>query len=233
MKGVTRIRKRLYIDNQPAPYFIYDDGRVYSETTEKFLKPFPNPQGYMLVDIHINGIGYTKQLHRLVAMAFIPNPDMLETVNHKDGDKTHNYVENLEWMTRLDNVRHAWKTGLAKPRYGEDNPANVYTEEQVHMVCQLLEVGGRTYRAISALTGVGVTTIYDIRKRGKWAQISDQYDIPKTDYGFKELRQQILDLMKEGYSNSDIFKMLELPEKAKKHIKYVRSIFKHSLNDYS
>ena len=233
MKGEIYIRKRLYIDNQPAPYFIYDDGRVYSETTEKFLKPFPNPQGYMLVDIHINGVGYTKQLHRLVAMAFIPNPDMLETVNHKDGDKTHNYVDNLEWMTRLDNVRHAWATGLAKPKYGTDNPANVYTEEQIHLVCQLLEIGGRKYTEISALTGVNVTTIYDVRIRSKWKHISEQYDIPKTIIGFRELRAQILDLMRRGYSNKEIVEILELPEKAKKHIKYVRSIFRNSLNDYS
>ena len=47
--------KRIYINNEPTKYIIYEDGRIYSEITNKFLKPFPNPQGYYLIDIHHNG----------------------------------------------------------------------------------------------------------------------------------------------------------------------------------
>lgn len=226
------ITKRLYLNDEPTKYLINTDGQIYSEITEKFLKPFKNPQGYCLVDIAHKGESYTRQLHRLVALTFIPNPDKLETVNHKNGDKSDNSVDNLEWMTRLDNVRHAWRTGLAKPRLGIDNPANVYSEDQIHQVCQMLEVGHLNNKQIAEMIGVNVTLIRDIKFRGKWKHIADQYEIPKVAAGYKDLRKEIINLMEQGYSNREIMNQLELPEKSRRHVEYVRSIYKRSLNDY-
>jgi hypothetical protein len=59
----------------------------------------------------IKGSNYL--LHRIIAETFIPNPLNLETVNHKDGNKTNNCVDNLEWLSNSDNVKHAWDTGLS------------------------------------------------------------------------------------------------------------------------
>ena len=226
--------KRLYIDGKPTKYLINELGQIYSEHTNKFLKPYPNPQGYMLVDIHGDGINRTFQVHRLVALTFIPNPDKLETVNHKDGNKKNNAVTNLEWMTRLDNVRHAWDTGLAKPRYGTDNPANVYTEEQIHAVCQLIEVGELSNVRIAKLCNVNVTLIRDIKFRNKWTRISKLYDIPSIEgSGYKELRKSIFEAMDAELNDDEIMDVLELPEKLRHYIHFLRRIHsKRSLNDY-
>lgn len=233
---IRMVTKRLYINNQPTMYLISDDGRVFSEISNKYLKPFKTKQGYCLVDISHDGKTYTRQLHRLVALTFIPNPLKLETVNHKNGNKECNAVWNLEWMTRLDNVRHAWKTGLAKPRYGTDNPANVYTEDQIHAVCKLLEIGELNNKRIAEKCDVNVTLIRDIKFRGKWKKISKLYDIPTVPAGLKDRRDDIIKLIDEGLSNREIITKLDLPMSKLRHVSYVRlrhnkEIMRNSLND--
>lgn len=71
------------------------------------------------------------RLHRLVVMAFIPNPNNLPEVNHKDGNKHNNCVTNLEWCTNLQNMRHAWSTGLIYGLNGSKNGRAKLNEDQV------------------------------------------------------------------------------------------------------
>lgn len=74
--------------------------------------------GYYTVDLYSNGKRIKRRISRLVAQAFIPNPDGLPDVNHKDGNKLNNSVENLEWVTKSENMQHAIKNGLWHPSYG-------------------------------------------------------------------------------------------------------------------
>lgn len=89
-------------------YEVSDQGRVKSLKygKERIMKPLNNTWGYHQVSLCKDG--HTKPLlvHRLVAEAFIPNPQGLETVNHKDEVKTNNTVSNLEWMSKRDNINY-------------------------------------------------------------------------------------------------------------------------------
>lgn len=76
------------------------------------LKP-TNRRAYSCVSLHKNRLVKQCLVHRLVALAFIPNPNQKPTVNHKDGVKTNNHVSNLEWATYPEQLNHAYKTGLA------------------------------------------------------------------------------------------------------------------------
>ena len=90
----------------------YREGYRKQTIPEKILKPFPTRTAYLLVKLTKNKIEKCFQVHRLVAMAFIPNPQNKPQVNHINGNKTDNKVENLEWVTQTENIRRAYATGL-------------------------------------------------------------------------------------------------------------------------
>ena len=86
-------------------YGITSCGKVWSYKYKKFLKPLDNGHGYLRVNLCKDGEVKKYSLHRLVAEAYIPNPDNLPQVDHIDGNKTHNYLNNLQWITSRDNNR--------------------------------------------------------------------------------------------------------------------------------
>lgn len=79
---------------------------------ERILKPKTTADGYRFVALSKNGKTETGYIHRLVAEAFIPNLKELPEVNHKDGRKANNNLDNLEWVTHQENVVHAYQKGL-------------------------------------------------------------------------------------------------------------------------
>ena len=97
-------------------YKINSDGYVTSINRNIRLKPMHNHKGYQLVSLYHRVDGKQKVkpkvIHRLVAEAFIPNPNNLPQVDHIDGNKEHNSVNNLQWISNLDNMRKAMADGL-------------------------------------------------------------------------------------------------------------------------
>lgn len=90
-------------------------------------------QGYLALQLYKNNEGKNFHVHRLVAEAFIPNPENKRTVNHKNGDKHDNRVENLEWTTYSENNVHAYQTGLNDSSHRRNRkgsiPVSQYDEE--------------------------------------------------------------------------------------------------------
>ena len=93
------------IKNYEGLYAITSCGKVWSYKTKKFLKPYGNKNGYLRVDLRKDKERKHFLIHRLVAEAYIPNPNNYETVDHIDFDKTNNCVNNLQWMSRGENCR--------------------------------------------------------------------------------------------------------------------------------
>ena len=138
-------------------YLISQDGKVYNEKRNKEVKTNKNSIGYLRVNLSNKGKRKQLLVHRLVANAFIPNPNNKPEVNHIDGDKENNNVVNLEWTTRSENETHAYKNGLQVQKN---------TQEQISMIRFIYSLGGITQKELSTIYGVKPQSINYIVNKG-------------------------------------------------------------------
>jgi hypothetical protein len=96
-------------------YFVLPEGKIYSAHSAKILTSHL-VNGYQNVSLVVNHKGHKRRVHTLIALAFIPNPNNYPIVNHKNGNKEDNSIDNLEWTTYKANSEHAIRTGLNKLR---------------------------------------------------------------------------------------------------------------------
>jgi hypothetical protein len=136
--------------------------------TERLIARSINKFGYIYRGFHNKGTYRKFKEHRLVANAFIDNPNNKPAVNHINGIKTDNRVENLEWCTYLENKQHAIKTGLTNTK-GVKNHFCKLTEEQVN---QIRKIGfSQTRISLSKKYGVSASNISRIIKNEMWKHI--------------------------------------------------------------
>lgn len=93
-------------------YEVSNNGKVRNKTTLKVLSSFIQNSGYDVISFSKGRTSIKRTIHRLVAIAFLPNINNLKYVNHIDGNKHNNTVSNLEWCTNSENILHARRTGL-------------------------------------------------------------------------------------------------------------------------
>ena len=103
-------------------YRIERDGKIYSLRKNRYLKPKENWDGYLRIQIWDKGKCSFVAIHRLVAQEYIPNPENKPFVNHINGNKQDNRVENLEWCTQKENIQHAFRTGLSHKQEYNTSP---------------------------------------------------------------------------------------------------------------
>jgi hypothetical protein len=147
-------------------YEINRFGVIRNTLTNREISVNVNDYGYIRASLYDDdGRRRTPTVHRLIGNAFIPNPNNLETINHKDGNKLNNSIDNLEWMSRSDNLIHAYRTGI-KP-----HPTRKLSVDQVHNVRQLWSTGKHSKKELSGKLNIGVTLIHQIIKRKIWKTI--------------------------------------------------------------
>jgi hypothetical protein len=115
------------MEKQIGNYIIYSDGKVFSLNTNKFLKPNKGEKGYLRVRLIFDGKYINYRVHRLVAIAFLPKLEGKNQVNHINGIKDDNRLENLEWCNNQENQLHAHKNNLANSNHIKRIVLDTYT----------------------------------------------------------------------------------------------------------
>ncbi len=137
------------------------------------LKSAISKVGYKHVTLSYRGNTKTKDIHRIVAQHFVPNPDNKKEVNHINGNKLDNRACNLNWKTPSENHQHALAVGLRKDR-GSGSVNAKLSENQVLEIRRLYQSGNFTYKQIGEMYNTHTNYIGLIIKRKRWAHLQDQ-----------------------------------------------------------
>jgi len=162
------IRNNIFLQyshnlEQETEYYVNSDGIVYSLRSKKVLKPNLTKKGYHKVGIYIDGISHPVTVHKMVGLTWLVS-DFIQgyDINHKNGNKTDNRAENLEWVTRSRNIQHAFDTGLKHGVRGDDNSITKYKDADVTDAICLLNTTDLSVKEISKLTNIPTSYLYTI-----------------------------------------------------------------------
>ena len=155
-------------------YYALDDGNIYSETTNRNLSKHLDKDGYEKVRLVSLDGRHTYSVHRLILESFNPVENMENLqVNHIDGNKQNNRLNNLEWTTCKENIRHACNAGLRHNQTGENNNATKLTEESVKLIIELLLERKFTQKEIGKQFNVSEDVIGAIKNKRNWKHLTE------------------------------------------------------------
>ena len=232
--------KNIYLDGIESCYSISNNGQVLNRDTNELRVPSNTPNGYLRIILYMHGKSYAFSIHQLVAQYFVPNLDPINNIyiDHKDGNKHNNWYWNLEWVTPKENTQRAIALGLTDPKSrnqpkGSKSGVSIYTEEDAHNACKLLEQG-LSNKEIADKLNVSTEFVRSIKRGRAWVDIRKQYNVTdpeKRSYYSDELRDNIRILIACDRSDLEIARALGLPDPDKYGKKYVNKIRSRDYND--
>jgi hypothetical protein len=157
--------KRIYVEKS---IFRYGKFQLFRHK-ERYLIGQVNPDGYLTVELSFSGCRRTAFKHRLSAIAFIPNPNNYDTVNHINGIKTDNRIENLEWMKNYDNVQDYWTRRRATKKFYSSPKSKLSLSEIVHI--KILLSKGLSVIEVSDKLSISRSIIYSIKNNATWKDV--------------------------------------------------------------
>jgi len=164
-EGIYKVSNDGLVKTCKHVRYTSDQKRMLYE--ERLRKQSKHAHGYMRVTLAKGQLLKVEQTHRLVAKAFIPNPNNLPFVNHIDGDKANNRVENLEWCTRQENMNHAVRIGLVQR--GSNAHRSKLVEQQVIAIRK--NINGLSVKKLAALFNISQQNVNNIIKGRTWKHL--------------------------------------------------------------
>ena len=147
------------------------NGSGFKRANPRYMSLIKDKDGYLIIGLSNSNGAKLLKAHRLVAIAFIENPENKEQVNHDNGIKIDNFYKNLEWATNLENQRHAYANGLNQGSKGEKNYQAKFTNGTATLVRDLVRDGNINQKQIAESLKVSKATICRIVNNKRYADV--------------------------------------------------------------
>ncbi len=141
---------------------------------DRILTGFKSNNGYVCIELSKEGFSSRFYVHRIMAIAFLPNPYNKPNINHKDGVRNNNNLDNIEWCTQKENIQHAHRTGLARVGIGEKQAHSKLKTNNINKIRSMYRTGAYTMKEIGDIYKVSYQSISDVVNFRTWKHIIEE-----------------------------------------------------------
>lgn len=232
---LDEIFKYIYLGGEKSKYIITPSGKIYNSLTNQRLSTSSvDKDGYPLVNFSHKGRHYTKKVHKLVGIYFIPNPLNKPELHHIDGDVTNFNKDNLIWCTKKEHFElERQRVGKFNRAKGERQGSSKYSDIVIRQAILDLS-NGKSRKYVCEKYGINYHTIHKIYNKLGWCHLTEDIEfaklnMPKRDIYSNELKNDILRYSAKGFGPKHICEELNL-EYTPKLKNYIKTLVRRKNN---